>query len=120
MRSSLVLFGLAAFALADLNQNANEMRDVQDVDGSKVESDSPSRVLARAAACCSNYPNSSECVSGHTHLFLLSKMKKEVNHVVPTTTIDELRGKVEKGPAVPSCYNYNTRQLRAEHFNATF
>ncbi|KAG6131772.1 hypothetical protein E4U12_003511 [Claviceps purpurea] len=42
------------------------------------------------------------------------------NHVVPTTTIDELRGKVEKGPAVPSCYNYNTRQLRAEHFNATF
>ncbi|KAG6143385.1 hypothetical protein E4U38_004165 [Claviceps purpurea] len=118
MRSSLVLFGLAAFALADLNQNANEMRDVQDVDGSKVESDSPSRVLARAAACCSNYPDSNKCVSGHTHLILLNAGM--ANHVVPTTTIDELRGKVEKGPAVPSCYNYNTRQLRAEHFNGIF
>ncbi|KAG6198779.1 hypothetical protein E4U35_006967 [Claviceps purpurea] len=111
MRSSLVLFGLAAFALADLNQNANEMRDVQDADGSKVESDSPSRVLARAAACCSNYPDSNKCIHSNAGM---------ANHVVPTTTIDELRGKVEKGPAVPSCYNYNTRQLRAEHFNATF
>ncbi|KAG5963037.1 hypothetical protein E4U57_006540 [Claviceps arundinis] len=61
MRSSLVLFGLAAFALAELNQNANEMRDVQDVEGSKVEADAPSRVLARAVTCCSNYPNSNKC-----------------------------------------------------------
>ncbi|KAG6116562.1 hypothetical protein E4U13_001771 [Claviceps humidiphila] len=61
MRSSLVLFGLAAFALAELNQNANEMRDVQDVEGSKVEGDAPSRVLARAVTCCSNYPDSNIC-----------------------------------------------------------
>ncbi|KAG5913948.1 hypothetical protein E4U61_006267 [Claviceps capensis] len=61
MRSSLVLFGLAAFALAELNQNSNEMRDVQDVEGSKVEADAPSRVLARAVTCCSNYANSNVC-----------------------------------------------------------
>ncbi|KAG6109804.1 hypothetical protein E4U31_006481 [Claviceps sp. LM219 group G6] len=65
MRSSLVLFGLAAFALAELNQNANEMRDVQDVEGSKVEADAPSKVLARAVTCCSNYPNSNVCIRKH-------------------------------------------------------
>ncbi|KAG6029368.1 hypothetical protein E4U19_000976 [Claviceps sp. Clav32 group G5] len=58
MRSSLVLFGLAAFALADLDQNANEVRDVA---GSKVDADSPSRVLARAVTCCSNYPDTNVC-----------------------------------------------------------
>ncbi|KAG6099847.1 hypothetical protein E4U30_005868 [Claviceps sp. LM220 group G6] len=69
MRSSLVLFGLAAFALAELNQNANEMRqrDVQDVEGSKVEADAPSKVLARAVTCCSNYPNSNVCQCWSDH-----------------------------------------------------
>ncbi|KAG6079795.1 hypothetical protein E4U16_000813 [Claviceps sp. LM84 group G4] len=58
MRSSLVFLGLAAFALADLNQNAKEVRHVE---GSKVDADSPSRVLARAVTCCSNYPDTNVC-----------------------------------------------------------
>ncbi|KAG5916447.1 hypothetical protein E4U61_003601 [Claviceps capensis] len=67
MRFSLVFFGLAALALADVNQNANEMRDVSDIEGSKVGSYSPSKVLARAAPCCSYYfddPTRCSCLLG--------------------------------------------------------
>ncbi|KAG5963040.1 hypothetical protein E4U57_006543 [Claviceps arundinis] len=46
MRSSFVFFGLVAVALANLNQNANEMRDVSDVEGSKVEADPPTKMIA--------------------------------------------------------------------------
>ncbi|KAG6308804.1 hypothetical protein E4U22_002745 [Claviceps purpurea] len=69
MRFSLVFFGLAALALADVNQNANEMRDVPDIKGTKVGSDSPSKVLARAAACCSYFgddPNRCWCRVGES------------------------------------------------------
>ncbi|KAG6262863.1 hypothetical protein E4U47_007598 [Claviceps purpurea] len=54
MRYSFVLFGLAAVALANLNQNANEMRDVSDTEGSKVEADTPTRLFERDAPCCSS------------------------------------------------------------------
>ncbi|KAG5971159.1 hypothetical protein E4U58_000214 [Claviceps cyperi] len=54
MRSSFFFFGLAAVALANLNQNANEMRDVSDIEGSKVEADTPAKVIAGIARpCCS-------------------------------------------------------------------
>ncbi|KAG6085849.1 hypothetical protein E4U15_001076 [Claviceps sp. LM218 group G6] len=46
MRSSFVLFSLAAVALANLNQNANEMRDVSDIEGTKVEADTPTKMIA--------------------------------------------------------------------------
>ncbi|KAG6116565.1 hypothetical protein E4U13_001774 [Claviceps humidiphila] len=46
MRSSFLLFGLAAVALANLNHNANEMRDVSDIEGSKVEADPPTKMIA--------------------------------------------------------------------------
>ncbi|KAG5947471.1 hypothetical protein E4U59_001056 [Claviceps monticola] len=39
MRSTFVLFGLAAVALANLIRNADEMRNVPDTQGFKVEAD---------------------------------------------------------------------------------
>ncbi|KAG6062965.1 hypothetical protein E4U16_000810 [Claviceps sp. LM84 group G4] len=74
MRSSLVLFGLAALAVADLNQNANELRDVSDIEASKVEADIPSRIIGRAPTCCSPYAgyaghcgcwSNQQCCVGH-------------------------------------------------------
>lgn len=75
MRSSFLLFGLAAVALANLNQNANEMRDVSDIEGSKVEADPPTKMFERARPCCSS--GNDGCVSGQTHMFILSKKKEE-------------------------------------------
>ncbi|KAG6063968.1 hypothetical protein E4U32_000719 [Claviceps aff. humidiphila group G2b] len=61
MRSSFLLFGLAAVALANLNQNANEMRDVSDIEGSKVEADPPTKMFERARPCCSSGSDGCDC-----------------------------------------------------------
>ncbi|KAG5936051.1 hypothetical protein E4U60_002831 [Claviceps pazoutovae] len=76
MRSTFVLFGLVAVALANLIQNAEEMKDVSDTQGSNVEADTPTRMYERAPCCsiglngnvCDCYQNEECCILTHPPL----------------------------------------------------
>ncbi|KAG6168773.1 hypothetical protein E4U27_007701 [Claviceps purpurea] len=74
MRSTFVLFGLAAVALANLIPNADKMRDVSDTQSSEVEDDTPTRMYERAECCyygangCDCYENQECCILQHPPL----------------------------------------------------
>ncbi|KAG6179271.1 hypothetical protein E4U10_007924 [Claviceps purpurea] len=76
MRSTFVLFGLAAVALANLIPNADKMRDVSDTQSSEVEDDTPTRMYERAECCyygangCDCYENNAASYSTHPFVHL--------------------------------------------------